>query len=79
MSVITALEQEHGTDLDLARTQLLIALEGISYVFDHAFVIVLWMRHRNEEPRLLKQKRIISVTVKGKRQTMGRATIYAVS
>ena len=41
MSVITALELEHGIDLDLAQTQLLFALEGISYVFDHAFVIIL--------------------------------------
>ena len=29
VSVITALEQEHGIDLDLAQTQLPIAMEGI--------------------------------------------------
>ena len=32
VSVITALEQEYGTELDLALIQLLIAMEGISYV-----------------------------------------------
>ena len=69
VSVITALELEHGTELDLASIQLLIALEGINYVllFDHAFVIIVWMRHRNEKPGLLENKPIISVTVKAKK------------
>ena len=31
MSVITALEQEHGIDLDLAQTQLPSVMEGTDY------------------------------------------------
>ena len=47
MSAITALELEHGKDLDLAQTQLLIAMEGTSYVFDLALIlIILWIRNR---------------------------------
>ena len=41
MSVITALEQEHGIGLDLALIQLPSAMEGISLCFDHASVIIL--------------------------------------
>ena len=49
MSVITALEQEHGTKLDLALIQLPSAMEGISLCFDHASVIILKTRHRTEK------------------------------
>ena len=29
MSVITALEQEHGTELEIVQTQLLFAMDGV--------------------------------------------------